>query len=102
MIPGPRRSPLFPYSTLFRSVREHQEVSQEPGVNRCPVGLVRLFRQIFVAEDILDREAAEYQLDTDRSEEHTSELQSPVHLVCRLLLGKKKTRERHVRRRAYI
>src|SRR6266487_5827341 len=63
MIRRPPRSTLFPYTTLFRSIR-----SWPPS----PVPRTRA------------RPAA------DRSEEHTSELQSPVHLVCRLLLEKKK------------
>src|SRR5688572_32696311 len=73
MMRPPPRSTLFPYTTLFRSdVDEHGPAVQElPGA--CHVhGLVG---------------AAE-----ERSEEHTSELQSQSNLVCRLLLEKKKTR----------
>src|SRR6266581_7731477 len=62
----PPRSTLFPYTTLFRSRGEHQDRGRTGG--RTPPGR--------------DRNAA-------RSEEHTSELQSPVHLVCRLLIEKK-------------
>src|SRR5438876_6254931 len=70
----PPRSTLFPYTTLFRS----QEVDAAQGVRRLRVG-----------PGIHARARA--QLDwLVRSEEHTSELQSPVHLVCRLLLEKKK------------
>src|SRR6266487_5290522 len=65
MIRRPPRSTLFPYTTLFRSNRD-----QRPGHAR---------------ERLVDRNLLEV-----RSEEHTSELQSPVHLVCRLLLEKKK------------
>src|SRR4051794_41212156 len=68
MIRRPPRSTLFPYTTLFRSRR---------------LGRVR-------AVDRLDRVARVGLLVGLRSEEHTSELQSPVHLVCRLLLEKKK------------
>src|SRR5690625_6149185 len=76
-----RRSPPFPYTTLFRSPIELEEVLID---GRCrgddlewdrmlePIGLCRL----------------------RRSEEHTSELQSRGHLVCRLLLEKKKRRRR--------
>src|SRR5260364_472006 len=65
MIRRPPRSTLFPYTTLFRS---------HPG--RCRAGLACQFRQARFCHR--------------RSEEHTSELQSPDHLVCRLLLEKKK------------
>src|SRR5438876_6589791 len=70
MIRRPPRSTLFPYTTLFRSVRIPDDVSYEQAcfvepVNTCLKGI------------------------ENRSEEHTSELQSPVHLVCRLLLEKK-------------
>src|SRR5690348_17778750 len=71
MIRRPPRSTLFPYTTLFRSPRQQ---------------LGFLFRGAELAHD--SRHHAE--LDDERSEEHTSELQSPVHLVCRLLLEKKK------------
>src|SRR5690348_18201092 len=68
MIRRPPRSTLFPYTTLFRS------------------GNVQAV--LFDAFPIFDpRPVFE---DGERSEEHTSELQSPVHLVCRLLLEKKK------------
>src|SRR5256885_10996890 len=70
MIRRPPRSTLFPYTTLFRSVDDEDR----------SVGLV----DGHVLADLA--EAAE----RDRSEEHTSELQSPCNLVCRLLLEKKK------------
>src|SRR2546422_8453031 len=71
MIRRPPRSTLFPYTTLFRS---HVPVDRR-GVGRIEMGHRRLqLRQ------------------EGRSEEHTSELQSRLHLVCRLLLEKKKTR----------
>src|SRR5437870_11494583 len=66
MIPRPPRSTLFPYTTLFRSLRH-------PGYSRGETG----------APQQLKKTTAE------RSEEHTSELQSRGHLVCRLLLEKK-------------
>src|SRR4051794_41545859 len=74
MIRRPPRSTLFPYTTLFRSDeaqgegREH--AGMEPGIEAA--------------------EQVEVGGGDERSEEHTSELQSPVHLVCRLLLEKKK------------
>src|SRR5258708_16707055 len=82
MIRRPPRSTLFPYTTLFRSVRNRQRRAlhdfQEVFPNH-PLRAVRLVAQN-VARVISDH----------RSEEHTSELQSPDHLVCRLLLEKKK------------
>src|SRR5256885_4380518 len=72
MIRRPPRSTLFPYTTLFRSVLTHRPPS--PGRGRADGG----------AELSLAGHAAL------RSEEHTSELQSPCNLVCRLLLEKKK------------
>src|SRR5258708_24478247 len=71
MIRRPPRSTLFPYTTLFRSLH-----AADPA--RC-----RVDRDIF--------KKGTRQGSTHRSEEHTSELQSPDHLVCRLLLEKKKT-----------
>src|SRR5438876_8151864 len=78
MIRRPPRSTLFPYTTLFRSPRRPGD--DAPG---CPARELRHHRR------------ARQQRPTDpRSEEHTSELQSPVHLVCRLLLEKKKKNKR--------
>src|SRR5438552_13690244 len=79
----PPRSPLFPYTTLFRSV----DAAEHDGVLEAGMGA----EGERVAMD-LHRELAGRRHDqgADRSEEHTSELQSPDHLVCRLLLEKKK------------
>src|SRR5215216_1766678 len=66
MIRRPPRSTLFPYTTLFRSPRREPEPGGPHGVRQ-----------------------ADRRLAPRRSEEHTSELQSPDHLVCRLLLEKK-------------
>src|SRR5690348_17724886 len=76
MLRRPPRSTLFPYTTLFRS-QPHRGLGARVGLG-C-----RRAEQQRVA-----RAQPDHQL---RSEEHTSELQSPVHLVCRLLLEKKKT-----------
>src|SRR4051812_49604930 len=76
MIRRPPRSTLFPYTTLFRSLPPGG--SGQP-VRRLLLGLLRAGRRRWGA----DRRP--------RSEEHTSELQSHVNLVCRLLLEKKKT-----------
>src|SRR2546422_1846199 len=77
MIRRPPRSTLFPYTTLFRSraARVSREVRQRADAGRLPGGAD--------PAGIRRRRAR-------RSEEHTSELQSRLHLVCRLLLEKKK------------
>src|SRR5438876_8302166 len=87
MLRRPPRSTLFPYTTLFRSRRDgaparlalrsacHQAIDPSAG-RRTAAGPVP-------------------QVRAGRSEEHTSELQSPVHLVCRLLLEKKKKKKQH-------
>src|SRR3712207_7158540 len=80
MIRRPPRSTLFPYTTLFRSVRLL-------GALVARAVEVRLLRQVLRAELALDERAGHRQR---RSEEHTSELQSRQYLVCRLLLDKKK------------
>src|SRR5256885_11443422 len=72
MIRRPPRSTLFPYTTLFRSLRPE-----------LPHAVVDLGGQVHLP----------CPARADRSEEHTSELQSPCNLVCRLLLEKKKTRD---------
>src|SRR2546426_5955498 len=82
MIRRPPRSTLFPYTTLFRSDVGEEEARPDRGaagvVDQKPEGERRIARGRLLG--LLDR----------RSEEHTSELQSPCNLVCRLLLEKKK------------
>src|SRR5258708_11412742 len=93
MIRRPPRSTLFPYTTLFRS---------PPATGRAVAfldgsGQLRLMTQQldigqelvcdYMANSIVQSTVA---IEAKRSEEHTSELQSPDHLVCRLLLEKKK------------
>src|SRR5258708_11131923 len=78
MIRRPPRSTLFPYTTLFRSIAS--AAKQSMAATRKKAGLLRRFVP-------RNDEGAAIQLS--RSEEHTSELQSPDHLVCRLLLEKK-------------
>src|SRR2546422_6794923 len=95
MIRRPPRSTLFPYTTLFRSHRllgRNAQQHSQNGVQRFL--LLLLGRQ--VERRIVGRQRQ------GRSEEHTSELQSRLHLVCRLLLEKKKKkkkREKIVRNR---
>src|SRR5690348_17780112 len=78
MIRRPPRSTLFPYTTLFRSERRGSPLRR----SRTVVG-----RRERRGDRRRDRLLLRHM---PRSEEHTSELQSPVHLVCRLLLEKKK------------
>src|SRR5437763_12564241 len=78
MLRRPPRSTLFPYTTLFRSRRQGRATPRR-----------------FVMKDkdtsrLLDVDDVARLLNEPRSEEHTSELQSPMYLVCRLLLEKKK------------
>src|SRR5260370_3972924 len=97
MLRRPPKSPLFPYTTLFRSLimaAFRSKYLRIPGASRCivrveldgppefflcpsPIAVVKEFRRAI-------------ELNPNRSEEHTSELQSHLNLVCRLLLEKKK------------
>src|SRR5439155_21861761 len=82
LIPPPPRSTLFPYTTLFRSISQLRLNANLTSV----VAILRIRRVLF-----LDGANSRIRPGTRRSEEHTSELQSRGHLVCRLLLEKKKT-----------
>src|SRR2546422_5878249 len=97
MIRRPPRSTLFPYTTLFRSL------TGEVGAGKttlCRAMLEQLdghyataliLNPVMSAEELMKAVAMEFGLPVHgRSEEHTSELQSRLHLVCRLLLEKKK------------
>src|SRR2546422_1386732 len=87
MIRRPPRSTLFPYTTLFRSHPEPHirgEPHQRPGVVTRAQNHQLRWRNQHVNWWFWAR------VTTPRSEEHTSELQSRLHLVCRLLLEKKK------------
>src|SRR2546430_5250623 len=75
MIRRPPRSTLFPYTTLFRSRLSHQNALSASALDPLHIGAT--------ADPAL----------ADRSEEHTSELQSQSNLVCRLLLEKKKQKD---------
>src|SRR5256885_390112 len=87
MIRRPPRSTLFPYTTLFRSHDARVEVVAAQV--RVAVGGLHLEHALGQLEDRNVVGAAAQVVD-GRSEEHTSELQSPCNLVCRLLLEKKK------------
>src|SRR5258708_25878893 len=85
MIRRPPRSTLFPYTTLFRSVFQLEAAAPERVFHPAAAKALKKHAQPQLAHaDSLDHELG------PRSEEHTSELQSPDHLVCRLLLEKKK------------
>src|SRR5207244_12058333 len=79
-IPPPPRSTLFPYTTLFRSFA---------ALWLAAVVRPRLRSQGSIVKPVRSTAAV-------RSEEHTSELQSPDHLVCRLLLEKKKKKKKNI------
>src|SRR2546430_7585507 len=100
MIRRPPRSTLFPYTTLFRSIRRSYPVSGQTYSRKVDAQMaaalagfaesaskfaydMRLLQHLHEIEEPFEEE---------RSEEHTSELQSQSNLVCRLLLEKKKTR----------
>src|SRR5256885_5902606 len=91
MIRRPPRSTLFPYTTLFRSPLQSSSRTTTSGSAERKVSKPsfrrtkknRRFRRLFLLISIRQKKIT-------RSEEHTSELQSPCNLVCRLLLEKKK------------
>src|SRR5690348_17770980 len=87
MLRRPPRSTLFPYTTLFRS-----ETLRELGLREAAV-IRELERLALLIRKLAERALHALALQSQRSEEHTSELQSPVHLVCRLLLEKKKKQQ---------
>src|SRR5256885_7303434 len=96
MIRRPPRSTLFPYTTLFRS-RGKKGVKLTEAGRLFYEGCLRIFTEVdnlrLAAEQGQDEVSGELAIaasDNLRSEEHTSELQSPCNLVCRLLLEKKK------------
>src|SRR5260370_23386494 len=95
MIRRPPRSTLFPYTTLFRSHRSRYTQRTRPRR-----------RQVFLPNRSVETDASFLPYSTAtrsktqcRSEEHTSELQSHLNLVCRLLLEKKKS---HIKCTAYL
>src|SRR2546426_3255679 len=86
MIRRPPRSTLFPYTTLFRSLARGTLALRQQHGSGVPSG-----------RDVVRQRHREVAgRETERSEEHTSELQSPCNLVCRLLLEKKKKEKKRV------
>src|SRR5258708_27074922 len=92
MIRRPPRSTLFPYTTLFRSLSGAEGAVDAAHPRRRRVAAQDLTRTVFspLTDRALPRNRRRRARSVSRSEEHTSELQSPDHLVCRLLLEKKK------------
>src|SRR2546425_7583228 len=90
MIRRPPRSTLFPYTTLFRS----------PASSQAPYGFLRASRCLIAPFSSKPRSGSTAIIC--RSEEHTSELQSLAYLVCRLLLEKKKTKEKELSILLYV
>src|SRR5260370_27981918 len=83
MIRRPPRSTLFPYTTLFRSIKDTIDAS---GSLKDALGIAGSLRAGYWSQD-------KNFTNNKRSEEHTSELQSHLNLVCRLLLEKKKKKK---------
>src|SRR5258708_21758094 len=90
MIRRPPRSTLFPYTTLFRSV-----VVIRPRENGLTLHTIYYPNEVRAVPEYGQQRVDVAPREIQRSEEHTSELQSPDHLVCRLLLEKKKYKYRY-------
>src|SRR5689334_24284592 len=91
MIRPPPKSTLFPYTTLFRSLHPHHRCPPRARGEDLPAeALRRRLHLLGRVRGLLLRRLRGVQAARRRSEEHTSELQSQFHLVCRLLLEKKK------------
>src|SRR5258707_4471464 len=94
MIRRPPRSTLFPYTTLFRSHHVHESLSNAGAAGAGVWAFVELHLQRAPAFHSRPRVVGHHShasRNLQRSEEHTSELQSRQYLVCRLLLEEKKT-----------
>src|SRR5256885_8682054 len=88
MIRRPPRSTLFPYTTLFRSAQARRDLSHPGAAGRPGAADLQVLDGARQARRSARRRGR--RVREPRSEEHTSELQSPCNLVCRLLLEKKK------------
>src|SRR2546426_8916890 len=98
MIRRPPRSTLFPYTTLFRSERDEGSITWYDGL--VPFALdLPVGRESYPLFMPWHRGGDPHYCGARRSEEHTSELQSPCNLVCRLLLEKKKKKSHQTRKR---
>src|SRR2546422_2063276 len=97
MIRRPPRSTLFPYTTLFRS--RHWLTMKEPAWPHVHYPPIDYQKAVYYSAPKKQGQGPKSLDEVDpRSEEHTSELQSRLHLVCRLLLEKKKQREKQRQR----
>src|SRR5256885_2591757 len=100
MIRRPPRSTLFPYTTLFRSCGRAKLVIATGGLGPTQDDLTReVLAKLAGVELVEHGPSLEVIRQMFRSEEHTSELQSPCNLVCRLLLEKKKKIDNEARQR---
>src|SRR5437762_6390828 len=90
MLRPPPRSTLFPYTTLFRSSGEKRP-AQMCREHHLASSVLSRWRNAY------DQRGEEAFVSKARSEEHTSELQSPMYLVCRLLLEKKKKNKKKIK-----
>src|SRR5256885_3399759 len=99
MIRRPPRSTLFPYTTLFRSLGERLAPERLVDLAALAPGAAPVLPALDAGGDLLEigeQHAVRHEARRPmRSEEHTSELQSPCNLVCRLLLEKKKKKTAH-------
>src|SRR2546426_7914823 len=96
MIRRPPRSTLFPYTTLFRSLLiASYYLLLVMGAGLARQGTLSPAKGIWMANGVLAVLGLALLPRMERSEEHTSELQSPCNLVCRLLLEKKKKKLAH-------
>src|SRR5262245_63311766 len=93
LLPPPPPSTPFPYTTLFRSAPRPEEAAHlrqlEAAIGSSEVALANLQPQLARAQVLWETRICAEKPSSPRSEEHTSELQSLRHLVCRLLLEKK-------------
>src|SRR5688572_31534008 len=92
MIRRPPRSTLFPYTTLFRSIADYSKETDRVRLNWDSNGDGKADKATIFAVAVPD----------ERSEEHTSELQSQSNLVCRLLLEKKKKKNKKKQQKQHI
>src|SRR3989442_2188702 len=96
MIRRPPRSTLFPYPTLFRSLEPTETfvgtLNEDFAIESMPGDIFQLGNRSYLIQKIESDRLPSWKMSPGiRSEEHTSELQSRPHLVCRLLLEKKKS-----------
>src|SRR3989475_6348373 len=94
MIRRPPRSTLFPYTTLFRSNRYLGSIIASPVTVRIREKVKHLIEA--ASHVVGGQKLVDFAKTVERSEEHTSELQSQSNLVCRLLLEKKKKKQHRI------